>query len=142
SHALWQQRLGGARTIINRMIEVGGVSRQVVGVMPPEFHFPSRRTQVWVPLHNDARNTILYWADAFMPVVGRLHPDTPLQQARAEIKIFQSRVRGMFPWQMPAAWNADVSVVPLQTGLVADMQLPLLTFLAPLPLVLLFSSAN
>ena len=142
SHALWQQRFGGDPTIINRRIEVGGVSRQVVGVMPPEFHFPSRRTQVWVPLHNDARNTILYWADAFMPVIGRLHPDVPLQQSRAEIKIFQSRVRGMFPWQMPAAWNADVSVVPLQTGLVADVRLRLLMLLGAVTLVVLIACAN
>src|SRR5437870_5371491 len=142
SHALWQQRFGADATILGRSIEVGGVSRQVVGVMRSDFRFPSPRTQVWIPLHNDSRNAILYWADDFMPVVGRLHPDATMDQARTEIQIFQSRVRGMFPWQMPAAWNADVSLVPLQSGMVVDVRLRLLMLLGAVTLVVLIACAN
>ena len=54
---------------------------------------------------------------------------TTLTQARAEIQLFQSRVGALFPWKMPADWNADISVVPLQTGLVADVRLRLLMLL-------------
>ncbi|HKD70875.1 MAG TPA: ABC transporter permease, partial [Candidatus Acidoferrum sp.] len=38
-HALWQQHFAGDRTIIGRSIELEGVSREVVGVMPADFHF-------------------------------------------------------------------------------------------------------
>src|SRR5260370_31731022 len=72
SHALWQQRFGSDRDILRRSIELEGVSRQVVGVMPANFRFPSQKTEVWIPLSKDSRNTILYWADDFMPVLGRL----------------------------------------------------------------------
>src|SRR5207245_4088198 len=52
SHAVWQQRFGNDKTIIGRSVQLEGVSRQVVGVMPPDFHFPSPKTQIWIPLHN------------------------------------------------------------------------------------------
>src|SRR5260370_13234678 len=82
SRALWEQRFAGDASIVGRSIELGGVSRQVIGVMPADFRFPSTKTQVWIPLHNDPRNAILYWADDFMPVLGRLHPGSTITQAR------------------------------------------------------------
>jgi predicted permease len=142
SHALWQQRFASDPTIIGRLIQLEGVSRQIVGVMPPDFRFPSSKTQIWVPLHNDPRNTILYWADDFMPVIGRLRPGVTLEQARTEIRIFQSRVGALFPWTMPKDWNADVSVLPLRSGMVADVRLRLLMLLGAVTLVVLIACVN
>ena len=142
SHALWQQRFGGDKTIIGRSIELEGVNRQVVGVMPATFRFPSTKTQVWIPLHNDPRNTILYWADDYMPMLGRLRPGFSIEQAHSEVRWFQSRVGALFPWPMPASWNADVSAIPLQSGMVADVRLRLLMLLGAVILVVLIACAN
>jgi putative ABC transport system permease protein len=142
SHALWQQRFGSDATIIGRSIELEGVSRQVIGVMPAAFRFPSTKTQIWIPLHNDPRSIFHYWAGDFMPVIGRLRPDATLQQARTEIRMFQSHASALFPWPMPASWNADVSVVPLQNGMVADVRVRLLLLLAAVALVLLIACTN
>jgi putative ABC transport system permease protein len=142
SHSLWQQRFGSDATMIGRSIELEGVSRQVIGVMPADFRFPSTKTQIWIPLHNDPRNVFHYWAGDFMPVIGRLRPDATLQQARAEIRMFQSQAGALFPWPMPASWNADVSVVPLQNGMVADVRVRLLLLLAAVALVLLIACTN
>ena len=142
SHALWQQRFASDPTIIGRPIQLEGVSRQVVGVMPADFRFPSSKTQIWVPLRNDPRNTILYWADDYMPVIGRLRPGATPEQARAEIRLFQSRVGALFPWQMPKDWNADISVLPLRSGMVADVRLRLLMLLGAVTLVVLIACAN
>jgi predicted permease len=142
SHALWQQRFAENPAIIGRVIELEGVGRQVVGVMPADFRFPSARTELWIPLHNDARNTAAYWAGDFMPVIGRLHAGANLEQARAEIKMFQAGVTKMFPWPMPARWNSDVSVLPLQNGMVADVRGRLLKLLGAVVLVLLIACAN
>ena len=142
SHALWQQRFASDPTIVGRPIQLEGVSREVLGVMPPDFRFPSSKTQIWVPLRNDPRDTILYWADDFMPVIGRLRPGVTLEQARAEIRLFQSRVGALFPWTMPKDWNADVSVLPLRSGMVADIRLRLLMLLGAVTLVVLIACAN
>ena len=142
SHALWQQRFASDPAIIGRPVQIEGVSRQVVGVMPPDFRFPSPRTQIWVPLHNDPRNQVEYWAGDFMPVIGRLRPGTTIQQAGAEIRVFQSRVGALFPWRMPASWNADVSVIPLQSGMISNVRTRLLLLLGAVGLVLMIACAN
>src|SRR5690242_1455715 len=142
SHALWVEKFGSNPLILGQSIELEGESRQVIGVMPTEFRFPSPRTQLWIPLHNDPRNTIHYWADDFMPVLGRLRPGSTMEQARTEIRMFQSHVGALFPWPMPAAWNADVSVVPLQNGMVADVRTRLLLLLGAVALVLMIACSN
>ena len=142
SHDLWQRRFGGDPGIIGRAIDLEGVSRQVVGVMPPDFHFPSAKTQLWVPLHNEPDNPATYWAGDFMPVIGRLHPRVTKAQAGAEIRLFQSHVFDLFPWTMPKAWNADVTVIALQNGMVADVRARLLLLLGAVGLILLIACAN
>ena len=142
SHALWQQRFGSDPSVIGRSIELDGVGRQVVGVMPPDFRFPSTKAQIWIPLHNDPRSTVDYWASDYMPVIGRFRSGATPQRAQAEIRIFQSHLGALFPWQMPANWNADVSVVPLQNGMVANIRVRLLLLLAAVGLVLLIACTN
>jgi predicted permease len=142
SRMLWEQRFGGDANILGKSIELGGVSRQVIGVMPAEFRFPSTKTQVWIPLHNDSRNTVNFWAGDFMPGIARLRPGSTIQQAQAEIRMFQSHVGALFPWPMPASWNANVSVVPLQNGMVADVRARLLILLGAVGLILLIACSN
>src|SRR5215213_5124170 len=50
SYQLWQGSFGGDPQIIDKTVPLGGESLTVVGVMPPDFKFPSRLTALWVPL--------------------------------------------------------------------------------------------
>ena len=142
SHALWEQRFERDPAIVGKAIDLEGVSRQVVGVMPADFHFPSPKTQLWIPLHNEPQNAATYWAGDFMPVIGRLHPGATIQQAGAEIRLFQSQVFSLFPWTMPKSWNADVTVVDLRNGMVGDVRARLLLLLGAVALVLIIACAN
>ena len=142
SHHLFQQRFASDATVIGQWINLDGIQRQIVGVMPADFRFPSPQTDVWIPLDMDPRNTVSYWAGDFMPVIGRLRPGATLTQAGAEISLFQSQVFSLFPWPMPATWNAGVSVVSLRDGLVGDLRVRLLILLVAVALVLLIACAN
>ena len=142
SHSLWQQRFGSDPSIVGRNIQLEGVSRQVLGVMPADFRFPSPRTQVWIPLHNDPSDTVSYWAGDFMPIIGRLHGGATIPQARTEVRLFQSRVSKLFPWTMPRSWNADISVVELQHDMVSDVRLRLILLLGAVGLILLIACVN
>ena len=142
SHALWEQHFNSDPSIVGHSIELEGVSRQVVGVMPADFIFPSSKTQAWIPLHGDSRDTIAYWAGDFMPIIGRLRPGATIAQARAEVRMFQSRVSKLFPWPMPADWNADISVVALRNGMVADVRGRLFLLLGAVSLILLIACVN
>src|SRR5262245_5111514 len=53
SHDLWAVMFGRDEAIVGRFVEVDGVPREVVAVMPPSFRFPSARTQAWLPLGLD-----------------------------------------------------------------------------------------
>ncbi len=142
SHGLWQQRFGADPAVIGRSIELEGTSRQVVGVMPPDFSFPSHDTALWVPLRHDPRDVAAYWAGDFMPIVGRLRPRVAIEQARAEIRLFQSQVPALFPWKMPDGWNKDVTVVLLEDDLVSGVKSRLFILLGSVALVLLIACAN
>jgi predicted permease len=142
SHGLWQQRFAFDTSVIGQWITLEGVPRQIVGIMPAGFRFPSPQTDVWIPLDIDPSNSRTYWAGDFMPVIGRLHPGATLAQAGAEIRLFQSYVRALFPWTMPETWNAGVTVVSLRDGLVGDFRARLLILLVAVALVLLIACAN
>jgi predicted permease len=142
SNTLWQQRFGSDPTVIGRAIEIEGMSRQVIGVMPADFHFPSNTTQIWLPLHCDPRDLVGYWATDFMPVIGRLRGGATFAQARNEIRVFQSQVGELFPWKMPSDWNANVSVVPLRSSMISDVRARLIMLLGAVGLILLIACTN
>jgi predicted permease len=142
SQSLWQRRFASDPNIIGHSINLEGVPRQIVGIMPRDFRFPSPQSDVWIPLEMDSRNTSTYWAGDFMPVIGRLRPGATTQQAAAEIRLLQSQLLALFPWPMPKSWNANVSAVSLQTGLVSDVRARLLILLVAVALVLLIACAN
>jgi predicted permease len=142
SDAPWRQRFGSDPAVIGRSIELDGVRREIIAVMPADFRFPSPKTAFWLPLHHDARDPTSAWRGDYMPVIGRLRPGRTLDEARAEVRLFQSRVRALFPWPMPARWNADVSVIPLQKGMVLDAGPRVIVLFAAVTVVLLIACAN
>ncbi|MFI5006570.1 MAG: ADOP family duplicated permease [Solirubrobacterales bacterium] len=141
SHALWQGRFGGDPNTVGRTITVDGVDRQVVGVMPPGFHFPSGSTQLWMPLRLDPSNPEDYWGFGWMPLVARLRPGASLPQAREELRPMIARIVTMFPWPAPT-WNAEATAVSLQEDLVRDVRRKLLVLQSAVGLVLLIACAN
>jgi predicted permease len=142
SYGLWQRRFAGDPSIVGHSIDLEGVNREIIGVMPAGFRFPSRQTDVWIPLDMDPRNQAHYWAGDFMPIVGRLRPGATLEESRVEIRVFQAYAMTLFPWPMEPTWNKDVSVEPLQTAMVGDFRDRLLLLLAAVALVLLIACAN
>src|SRR5277367_2352964 len=92
SRALWERRVQSDPNIVGRWIKLEGVDRQIIGVMPADFRFPSPKTELWVPLHMDPRDIGIYWGDSYMPLIGRLRPGATVQQARTELKIMLPRV--------------------------------------------------
>jgi predicted permease len=142
SHALWKGKFGGDPGILGRPIMIDGVSRQVLGVMPPDFGFPSPQVQFWMPLHLDPGNTFDYWNTGFMPVLGRLRPGATLPQAQNEIRPLISHIIHLFPYTMAPNWNADATAIPLQQDLIVDIRGKLVLLQCAIGLVLLIACAN
>jgi hypothetical protein len=88
-NSVWTNRYGRDRAILGRTIRVDDVPSVVIGVMPEGFRFP-QNSDLWQPLalaletqKRDARAIDVY---------GRLAPDVPLEQARAEILAIGQRL--------------------------------------------------
>jgi predicted permease len=142
SRALWERRFQSDANIIGRWITLEGVDRQIVGVMPADFQFVSPKTELWVPLHLDPRNTGDYWGDSYMALIGRLRPGATLEQARAELKAMRPRVLAAFAWRMPDNSFVNASVVSLEEAIVGDARGKLLILLGAVGLLLLIACAN
>jgi predicted permease len=142
SHALWRERFGSDRSVAGRVVLLDGTPRQVVGVMPEGFAYPSTRTQFWIPMRLDPSNFVEYWGTEFMPLLGRLRPGARIQEAHSEVRSLNSEFLGKFPYPMRRDFNAAATAIPLQQDLVGDMRERLLILLATVGVVLLIACAN
>ena len=82
SHALWQRRYGGDPTMPGRSIRLDGVPHVVTGIMPRQFWFESRNTDVWIPLQIEASGD---WNVRFLAALGRLRHGVTRDAAAAEM---------------------------------------------------------
>ena len=64
SYSLWQSHFGGEPDVVGRTLQLDGVTRTVVGIMPRGFRLPTdfgedaaEPTQLWVPLYLDPATT-------------------------------------------------------------------------------------
>ena len=142
SHALWQSKFGSDPNVIGRPIALDGMTREVIGVMPAEFRFPSSSVQLWVPARFDSNNEDEYWNYGWMSLIGRLHVTASQQQAQGELNTLNSRITSLFPWRERPEWNATSRVIPLQEDLTRNLRGKLLLLLAAVGSVLLIACAN
>ncbi len=142
SHELWRDKFHSDPDILGRAVTLEGINRRVIGITPSDFAFPSTRVQFWIPARIDPSNTVDYWGGEFVPLIARLRPGANLQQARNEIHSLAAGVWKLFPWPMPRAWNADSTVISLQSDLAGDTRAELFILLGAVGMVLIIACAN
>jgi predicted permease len=141
SNGFWKQQFGADPNVIGRTILLDGVSREIVGVAPPETHFPDSDTQFWIPIAFKAGDMYDPWTEFDYQAIGRLRDGYSPSQAQAEFQTVHRQMLSMFPWIMPDDW-ADVRVTPLLASVVGDVKPRLLLLSGAVGLVLLIACAN
>jgi putative ABC transport system permease protein len=95
SHALWLRYFRADRSVLGKLLEVRGARYRVVGVMGPEFVFPSSRAELWVPLRLDPAQQP---RDVnYLMTVGRLKTNVTLQEVQARLDVVFSRLARAYP---------------------------------------------
>ena len=119
-YGLWQNRFGGDAGVLGRSIELDGVSRRVVGVMPRGFALPTDFTadraepsQVWVPVQFDPRE--LSHGNHGYYAAGLLRRGATAARASAELQTLAANLtrQGVYPPEMgfsPFAEPVDAEV--------------------------------
>jgi putative ABC transport system permease protein len=84
SYELWQSAFGGQTSIIGQMVEINGVRREVLGIMPPGTDVMDNRTEIWMPIGLNPGNR-QNRGSHFLYLVGRLKDGVSPQMAQAEL---------------------------------------------------------
>jgi len=143
THDAWTSRFGADPGVVGRTVEIGGVTTEVVGVMPAGFAFPDPRAVLLTPLYVDPNGTFGAFGTA---AVGRLAPGITVDQAQRRIQELQAAIPDMFPditkdFLDKAGWG--VTLQRLQDQIVGDkVASALWIVLVTVGFVLLIACAN
>src|SRR4051794_22310479 len=138
SDAVWQRRFGGDASVVGRSIILAGESYSVIGVMPPNFRFPSRLTELWVPLDvSPAQRTDR--GNHFLFALGRLQEGKTLEQAREQMVTIARRLEVQYP---DSQGGRSVRLIRLDEEIVQNVRPALLVLCAAVGLVLLIGCVN
>jgi putative ABC transport system permease protein len=150
AHAFWERRFAADPGIVGAQLELGGVTRTVVGVMPPGFTYPLAfragagempGIDAWVPTGWPLvrRQQISFRRAHGMSVVGRLRDGVTIEEAASELDAIAARLEVEYPATNVAM---GTGVTPLHEWVVGDHDLPLLIMLTAVGFVLLIACAN
>jgi putative ABC transport system permease protein len=138
SHALWQQRFGSDPNVIGRRIQLDGVSKEVVGVMPKGFSYPEDR-QAWLPIDYDGNFVSKQRGAWFLNVIARLKPGVTPEQSAAEVETIGRNLARQYP---DSDAEIGMTTFPLREAMVHDIRRAVLVLLGAVGFVLLIACAN
>ncbi len=132
---LWHDRFAGRRDILGQEILVDGVKNTVIGVMPPDFEFPSS-AQAWTTMQLDPMKNR---GNHSWQVIGRLKPGVTIDQAQTDLRRIAATIEAQYP-QSNTGWGVDVQT--LRDSQVGNIRPVLLIMMASVAFVLLIACAN
>ncbi len=137
SHGIWRDQFGEDPEIVGRSITLDGVPANVVGVVPPEFQYPSAGV-VWAPVvYGDLAPAVR--GGNYIQAVGRLRPGVELEQAHAELAAISAQLGREYP---ETNQHVGITAVSLPEQLVGQVRPALLLLLGAVGLVLLIACPN
>jgi predicted permease len=118
SDRMWRTRFAADPNVLGRALTLDDTTLMVIGVMPPDFYFPTRDTDYWRaqrlnPTGSDTRRN-----NNYLQVLARLKPDVSFEQARSEMQTIADQIAQQFPkeqagksvnvqrWRDDVAWQA------------------------------------
>jgi predicted permease len=136
-HSLWQE-LGSDPNIVGKQLQLGGLSRTVVGVMPRGFWFPDPRSRVWTPAQIDPMNRAGRYT-----LVGRVAADHSIERMQAPLDALVAMLGANFEYPNPQFdKRKGAAITPVREALVGKVRPALLATLAAMGVILLMACAN
>ncbi len=141
SHSFWQSRFGGDASVVDRMIEVSGLSVQIVGVMPRGVEFPFEGIDMWLPYRWDPAAVTEVWFRRahFVRAVARLRSDVSPESADASLQAVVASLQQEYP-ETNRVMGAGM--IGLRSFLIREVRTPLLILQGAVALLLLLACVN
>jgi predicted permease len=147
SYAYWQQKFGGATSVIGTSITMDGKARQIIGVLPRGFHFLHYEdAALIIPFQWDRSKTKL--GDFSERALARLKPGVTMEQASADMARLLPITMRSFP--APEGFSPTIfekahiapSLRPLKQDVIGDIGKVLWVLMGSIAMVLLVACAN
>ncbi len=138
SDALWRRRFGSDPSVLGRRIQLNAAPYTVIGVMPPDFEYPTHDYQAWIPLIVEASELTRQTNQNYL-VVARLESTATLEQARVDMEGVATRLAAASPQS-----NRDVRVTiePMLADAVRGVRPTLVVLLGAVMCLLLIACLN
>src|ERR1700683_852324 len=138
---------GGAQNAIGQHLALDSKDYIIIGVAPPNFgvQLLGRQPEIWMPrivefsLSTPARVNL---GGMYYDAIGRLRPGVSAAQARAETEVIFQQYKQDKTGNFDATSEVAMTVVNLQSNLVANVRPTLLILSAAVGFVLLIACAN
>lgn len=154
SHQLWTRRFGGDSGVLGRTVTIEDAGKggpgtfEIVGVMPADFYFPDKLTEVWLPattywrFARESSERFPPWARRWVGLA-RVKPGVSLDDARIELGDIGRRLAAQYPSDVPDFPGFAPNVVPLLESVAGrNLQATLWLLFGAVSLVLLVACAN
>jgi putative ABC transport system permease protein len=137
SQRLWKSAFGGAPDIIGREVLLDGVPATVIGVTRPTMGFIDDLAQLYTLLPREELQTGR--TNRYLAVLGRLKPNTSVQQAQVQMNLVAERLAQEHPDS-----NKDIRVLvnSLREVVVKQVTTAFLVLHGAVALLLLIACAN
>lgn len=143
-HAYWMDHFGGDPQVLGRTLQVNGVSREIIGVMPEGYRFLRSDPAVYLPFQFDPAEIIM--GNFSYQAIGRLLPDATVAMANSDVErmvpIAIERFPGGLTLDMLREAQFGALVRPLKEDVVGDIGSVLWVLLGTVGIVLLIACAN
>jgi predicted permease len=140
SHDLWKHRFMESPRALSSAIKLDSRLYTVIGVMPPDFRYPARSIQAWIPIETWLPPVVLQAHDNhLLTVIGRLRTGASVEQANAEIDGMVRRYKSQHSQE---AIGTGAHVVPLAEVTVKGVRKLLLFLSGAVSCVLLIACVN
>jgi putative ABC transport system permease protein len=137
TYGLWQRRFGSDPQIINKTIATNGITRTVIGVMPPGFSYP-KGSEIYAPLAITPAMAASRGNHSYL-AIGRLKPGVTIQSVQAEFDTFAKQLEKQYP---DSNTGRGVVIYPLLQDTVRMYATAIWVLMAAVGFVLLIGCAN
>jgi putative ABC transport system permease protein len=137
----WVKSFGADPGIVNKTFVLNGVSRTLIGIMPPRFGWGD--ADLWIPQKPSRAATGKTIAGAFQQhwfLLGHLKPGVSVKEAEADLTVVAKRLAMVYPTEYPKHFT--VQMESLTNLVVGRFKATLYIVLAAVGLLLLIGCGN
>ena len=135
-YRFWQRQFAGDSRVLGKQLQLNGITRTVIGVMPKRFMW--RGADVYLPITFE-RGRVVEGVRG-VHLLGRLKPGVTPSQAEADLKPIITDLKKQYPDQFPDQWRVDL--LPFKETFPSGITRDIWVLFGAVALLLLIACAN